>query len=546
MSNQKQTNKKHIKIFDTTLRDGQQCPGAGMSHSENIEYAQLASLIKVDVLEAGFPAASEQDHAIVSQIARMYAQQNRSPKVAALSQLREAQVVQTIEALAPLAKTKRGIVHLYMPVAPELMAASLGSYANDKERILHDVERLIQLAVTAGMDVEFSPEAYSQMGTHFDFTTDLISTAIAAGANTINCPDTIGRACYLQGDDYFVNHMNQHAAIMRERFPDRDITWSVHCHNDFGLALQNSMHAVFHGPATQIEGCFNGIGERAGNVALEQCIMYLNAFGHSQPGQAYGTGCRAKHIRRISDFVAQHMLPRQPHWPIGGDNAAKHSSGGHTNAILKDAHIYQPFNPSEVGQQVSFLFGPLSGSNHAQSIIHKHGYVCEDHERQAIMQFIKDHHKDRRKGLTDEEFMAAYKAYRQPIKVTQIGFERTGNKKHFAMQATVFGQAEDINFICQDSDTATTALHEYLGQRFGSCEIQSYRSESKMPGRDAPAHATITVAAEGEYHQGKGQDHDIETAALLALVDAYNQLLTARHYRHQPEPETHVAVGLRD
>jgi 2-isopropylmalate synthase len=537
---------KQIKIFDTTLRDGQQCPGAGMSHSKNIEYAQLASLIRVDVLEAGFPSASEQDFAIVSQIAAMYAHQNRSPKVAALSQLREAQVERTIEALAPLARSKRGIVHLYIPVAPALMAASLGAYANDKAQILRDVRQMIELAVGAGMEVEFSPEAYSQMGDNFDFTTDLIATAIEAGASTINCPDTIGRACYLQGDDYFVNHMNQHAAIMREQFPDRDITWSVHCHNDFGLALDNSMRAVFHGPATQVEGCFNGIGERAGNVALEQCIMYLNAFGHSQADEVYKTQCRSKHIRRISDFVHQNMLPRQPHWPIGGDNAAKHSSGGHTNAILKNAHIYQPFNPSEVGQQVSFVFGPLSGSNHAQSIINKHGYVCTDDERQDIMQFIKDHHKERRKGLTDEEVMDAYCAYRAPIKVAGVQFEKVNNKKHFAMQAEVFGQTDDIHFIAQDDDTAITALHQYLQQRFGDCQIQSYRSESREPGRHAVAHATITVVGDDQYFQGKAQDQDIETAALKALIDAYNQFLVHRHYRQQPAAEQHLAVGLRD
>ncbi|MFC3192901.1 alpha-isopropylmalate synthase regulatory domain-containing protein [Marinicella sediminis] len=537
---------KQIKIFDTTLRDGQQCPGAGMSHSKNIEYAQLASLIKVDVLEAGFPSASEQDHAIVSQIARMYAHQNRSPKVAALSQLREAQVEQTIEALSPLVKSQRAIVHLYVPVAPELMAASLGAYADDKNQILRDVQGMIELAVGAGMEVEFSPEAYSQMGDHFAFTTDLISAAIDAGASTINCPDTIGRACYLQGDDYFVNHMNQHAHIMREQFPDRDITWSVHCHNDFGLALDNSMRAVFEGPATQIEGCFNGIGERAGNVALEQCIMYLNAFGHSQPGEVYRSQCRSKHIRRISDFVHQNMLPRQPHWPIGGDNAAKHSSGGHTNAILRNAHIYQPFNPSEVGQQISFVFGPLSGSNHAQAIIQKHGYVCTDDERQTIMQYIKDHHKERRKGLTDDEFMAAYFAFRAPIKVAKIGFERIKNKQHFAMQAKVFDQAEDIHFIAQDDDTAITALHQFLQQRFGECQIQSYRSESREPGRHAKAHATITVVADDEYFQGKAQDQDIETAALKALIDAYNQFLVQRHYRQPIQTERHAAVGLRD
>jgi 2-isopropylmalate synthase len=537
---------KHIKIFDTTLRDGQQCPGAGMSYTKNIEYAQLASQINIDILEAGFPSASAEDFKIVNQITTMYAQQSRSPKVAALSQLREDQVQQTIKALQPLIPSGRAILHVYLPVAPDLMKASLGSYANDQTQIFKDVTRLIQQAVEAGCEVEFSPEAYSQMGENFNFTTELISTAIEAGASTINCPDTIGRACYLQGDDYFVNHMNIHAEIMKTRFPDREITWSVHCHNDFGLALDNSMRAVFEGPATQVEGCFNGIGERAGNAALEQCIMYIKSFGNSQSNTSFHTQCRSKHIRRISDFVSNHMLQRQPHWPISGDNAAKHSSGGHTNAILKNADVYQPFPPREVGQNISFVFGPLSGSNHAQSIISKHGYVCDQHERQEIMQYIKDLHKNRRKGLTDEEFMQAYFAYRAPIKVNQIKFENVKDEKHFTMHAQVYGEDEQIDILCKDSDTATTALHQFLSERFAPFNIQSYRSESKEPGRHAEAYATISIAVNDDFFQGKAHDHDIESAALKALIDAYNQYLIAENYSIKELHDYPVKVGMRD
>ncbi len=535
---------KHIKIFDTTLRDGQQCPGAGMSYSKNIEYAQLAAKINIDVLEAGFPSASAEDYKIVNHIAQMYAQQSHSPKVAALSQLREEQVQKTTQALAPLIPSKRAILHVYLPVAPELMEASLGKYADDKEQILKDTKTMIEKAVAAGLEVEFSPEAYSQMGDNFDFTTELISTAIAAGASTINCPDTIGRACYLQGEDYFVNHMNQHAAIMKQRFPERDITWSVHCHNDFGLALDNSMRAVFEGPASQVEGCFNGIGERAGNVALEQCIMYIKSF--SSENNPAVTQCQSRHIRQVSDFVSKHMLNRQPHWPISGDNAAKHSSGGHTNAILKNAEVYQPFPPSSVGQNISFVFGPLSGSNHAQSIIQKHGYACEAHERQEIMQYIKEYHKNRRKGLTDDEFMEAYFNYRKPIDVAKIVFEIKQNQKHFSIVAKVFGETEQFDIACQHDATATTALHRYLRERFGQFHIQSYRSESKEPGRHAEAHATISIAVGDVFYQGKAHHHDIETAALMALIDAFNQHLIAAHYSHKKEQEPALKVGMRD
>ncbi len=535
---------KHIKIFDTTLRDGQQCPGAGMSYSKNIEYAQLAAKINIDILEAGFPSASSEDFKIVNHIAQMYAKQRKSPKVAALSQLREDQVEKTIEALMPLVPSGRAILHVYLPVAPELMKASLGSYADDKKQILEDTKQMIKMAVTAGLEVEFSPEAYSQMGSNFDFTTELISTAIDAGASTINCPDTIGRAGHLQGEDYFVNHMNQHAQIMKKRFPDRDITWSVHCHNDFGLALDNSMRAVFEGPATQVEGCFNGIGERAGNVALEQCIMYIKSFSNKDHPAA--TQCQSKYIRQVSDFVNHHMLNRQPHWPISGDNAAKHSSGGHTNAILKNAEVYQPFPPRSVGQNISFVFGPLSGSNHAQSIIKNHGYMCEPQERQQIMQYIKDYHKNRRKGLTDAEFMEAYFSYRNPIKVSNIAFENKRNKKKFSIEAEVFGDADQFEITCQNDATATTALHRYLRERFGEFHIQSYRSESKEPGRHAEAHATISIAVDDAFYQGKAHHHDIETAALMALIDAFNQHLIYENYAVHDDNDAVLKVNMRD
>jgi 2-isopropylmalate synthase len=240
------------------------------------------------------------------------------------------------------------------------------------------------------------------------------------------------------------------------------------------------------------------------------------------------------------------MLPRQPHWPISGDNAAKHSSGGHTNAILKNADVYQPFKPSDVGQSISFVFGPLSGSNHAQSIIQKHGYICAHSERQQIMQFIKDFHSNRRKGLTDEEFMQAYFAYRSPIKVNDISFEKVAHERHFTMQASVFDENQNIDFICQDNDTATTALHRYLTDNIVPFKIQSYRSESKEPGRHAKAHATISIAANNDFYQGKARHIDIETAALQALIDACNCLLIEQHYAVQTENESYAAVGLRD
>ena len=165
-------------------------------------------------------------------------------------------------------------------------------------------------AKEAGLEVQFSPEGYSRMGENFQFTFELIKAAVEGGATIINCPDTIGGASQLQGADYFVEHMKEHRRMIEAIFPDREICWSVHCHNDYGLAVQNTINAVFEGAATQIEGCMNGVGERAGNAALEQCIMIIDQFG-KEPGQrgfCVHTDARLDRIQEVSDFIAEHML----------------------------------------------------------------------------------------------------------------------------------------------------------------------------------------------------------------------------------------------
>ena len=406
--------KQKIEIFDTTLRDGQQCPGAAMSLQKNLEYAELASELGVDILEAGFPASSTNEFDVVYKICEIYAKLSAPPKVAALCQLRPEQFDVTIRSLEPLISKGCARLHTYLPVDPLLMISSLGSNANSRKGEM--VEKLylhVKRVVAEGIEVQFSPEGYSRMSGNFDFTTDLIRAAVAGGASVINCPDTVGGACRRQGTEFFVEHMKEHASIVAKEFPDKNIIWSVHCHNDLGLALDNTMAAVFDGPATQVEGCINGIGERAGNVSIEQVCMYVQQFGDSKHVEPkLWTSIKFSMIQEISDFVANNMLKRQAHWPICGDNAARHTSGGHTNAILKNPLIYQAFDPREIGKQIKLAFGPSSGGNHAKAIIEQHGYHCHDSEKAAVAQFIKSYYKHRYKGITDDELIHAFLAFR--------------------------------------------------------------------------------------------------------------------------------------
>jgi 2-isopropylmalate synthase len=550
---------RHVKIFDTTLRDGQQCPGAGMSFDKNLQYARLACDLNIDILEAGFPAASALDFEIVHTIAKEYSLRAQSPIVAALCQLRREQVERTVESLRPVIALGRARLHTYVPVDPALMAASLGGRAEQKDEIIKDVFDLIKLAVDSGCEVQFSPEGYSRMGSNFDFVTDVIRAAVSAGATVINCPDTIGGACVYEGEQYFVRNMSRHAAIIAGEFPQADITWSVHCHNDFGLAVQNTINAVFDGPARQIEGCINGIGERAGNASLEQCIMIVSHFGqsgdsatgsqsgengHGATGAGSGSGEIAENegnrfyttvntpmLQPISDFVSKNMLPRQPHWPVCGDNATKHSSGGHTNAILKNPLAYQPFDPKEIGKQVTFVFGPLSGGNHAKSIIEAHGFICGDSEKARIAQFVKERFSQRRKGITDDEFMQAHFEFRQPMLMEQIDYEKHGNVSKVEVVGSFEGKPIAITQQREGNDSAIAALKMALEQYFGPFEILNHRSQSETAGTSAKSISYIEIEDQkNNKYTGVGSDQDIEISALRALVDAVNHWYVTKHF----------------
>lgn len=528
---------RHIKIFDTTLRDGQQCPGAGMSYQKNLEYARLAAELRVDVLEAGFPAASSLDFEIVHAIASELAALPSSPIVGALCQLRDEQIDRTLEALAPAIPARRARLHTYVPVDPELMAASLGERANDKQKIVENVAAFVARAAKTGCEVEFSPEGYSRMRTNFDFTTDLIRAAVASGASVINCPDTIGGACKLEGPEYYVEMMKRHAEIIRKEFPDRDVTWSVHCHNDFGLAVENSVNAVFYGPARQIEGCITGIGERAGNAALEQCVMIIRHFAkYENPEHPFYTKLNTEVLQQICDFVSGSMLPRQPHWPIVGDNAAKHSSGGHTNAVLRNPLAYQPFDPREVGKEISLLFGPLSGSNHAQSIIRKFGYRCDEEEKATISQYLKDRFHDRRKGITDEELLQGYFDYRSPMKVESFDYSRSADRSSVHLKGRFFDQEGEINAVREGKDSAFAALKEAIEEKLPGYDILVHKSVSDREGLSAKSVSTVVVVdKQKRAFEGIGEDQDIEISAMKALIAAMNNAYVQKTYGSSAE-----------
>jgi 2-isopropylmalate synthase len=439
-----------------------------------------------------------------------------------------------MEALVPSHAINRARVHIYVPVDPRLMSASLGVLADNKVAIIKMAEKLVKLAKESGYEVEFSPEGYSKQEDNFGFVTDLICGVVGAGATIINCPDTIGGASRYQGNDYFVNKMIEHKAIIDRVIPENKVIWSVHCHNDFGLALENSITGVFSGVATQIEGCLNGVGERAGNVALEQCVMFIREFGSKEHlPQKFYTNIDTRYFQEASDFIAQRMLPRQPHLPIIGENAATHTSGGHTNAIIKNPLSYQPFDPKDVGREISFVFSALSGSNHAKDIINRFGYVCLDEEKTIITQFIKDYYHDRRKGITDEELLGAYKMYHAPIKVTHISYTKdTNDLVSVKMVGDFFGN-QDTVIKYKGNGSALSALNRAVNEQMKSLvTVLDYRSNSRGTTVEAVAISEVTIEVQGHVLIGFAEDTDIEISALKGFIDAVNKAYVDINYKN--------------
>ncbi|MGB8639971.1 MAG: 2-isopropylmalate synthase, partial [Pseudolabrys sp.] len=315
MTAQTKSEKDRVVIFDTTLRDGEQCPGATMTHEEKLEVAELLDAMGVDIIEAGFPIASEGDFAAVHEIAK----RAKNSVICGLSRAAFKDIDRCAEAIKP-AKRKR--IHTFISTSPVHM-----KYKLQKEP--HEVFEMVVAQVTRARshtdDVEWSAEDATR--TEQDFLCRCVEAAINAGATTINIPDTVG---YTVPEEYFAL-----IEMLRTRVPNADkACFSTHCHNDLGMAVANSLAGVKAG-ARQIECTINGIGERAGNAALEEVVMAMKTRNDVLP---FWTGIQAAMLTRASKLVsAATSFPVQYNKAIVGRNAFAHESGIHQDGMLKNA-----------------------------------------------------------------------------------------------------------------------------------------------------------------------------------------------------------------
>jgi 2-isopropylmalate synthase len=383
---------------------------------------------------------------------------------------------------------------------------------------------LVSIAVSSGYEVEFSCEDYSRSYDNFNFVNDLLMAVAQAGVSIINVADTVGIASKYQGEKYFVNILNRHELNIRSSYPQ--ITWAVHCHNDFGLALENTMNAIVDGPVREIQGCINGIGERAGNVALEQCIMIIEEFLNEK---FYHT-VNLTEINEISDFVSQKMLKKNCYMPIVGSNIAKHSAGGHTNALLVDPKSYQAFDLNKINTNMSLVFGPSSGGNHAKKIFESFGYYVDEHEKTDIACKIKKLIA-RKKIFSHKDMLEAYIKLRSPIKIDFISCKKENSKLKINIRGKLFDLSEFI-IICLDQKEAVGEFSKLIELYFKKIEKINYKiSEILLKNKLTKYKCYMEISIDSkETFKGEAVSSNTFIALIRAFTNTINQSYVYHNY----------------
>src|SRR6187401_1854569 len=384
MSTSAKSEKDRVVIFDTTLRDGEQCPGATMTHDEKLEVAELLDQMGVDIIEAGFPIASDGDFAAVQEIAR----RTKNAVVCGLSRAAFKDIDRCAEAIKP---AKRSRIHTFLSTSPVHMKWKL-------QKTPQEVYEMVIAQVTRARNYTDDVEWSSEDGTRneHDFLCRCVEAAINAGATTINIPDTVG---YTVPEEYFAL-----IKMLRERVPNADkARFSAHCHDDLGMAVANSLAGVRAG-IRQIECTINGIGERAGNAALEEVVMAMKVRNDVMP---YWTNVDSTMLTRASKLVAAATsFPVQYNKAIVGRNAFAHESGIHQDGMLKHTQTYEIMTPETVGvKQSSLVMGKHSGRHAFEHKLEELGYKVSDNQFQDAFERFKEL-ADRKKHVYDEDIEA--------------------------------------------------------------------------------------------------------------------------------------------
>ena len=497
----------HLIIFDTTLRDGEQSPGASMTREEKTRIARQLERLRVDVIEAGFPASSNGDFAAVQDIARAI----RDSTVCALARANEKDVRRAGEALAP-AKSMR--IHTFIASSPIHMQMKLRM---TPEQVLDQAVKAVRWAREYTDNVEFSPEDAGR--SEPDFLCRLLEATIDAGATTVNIPDTVGYTMPWQFGALIQS--------LRERVPNSGrAVWSVHCHNDLGVGVANSLAAVMNG-ARQVECTINGLGERAGNASLEEIVMAVrtrkDVFACTTRIDTTQIVAASKMVSSITGF------PVQPNKAIVGANAFAHESGIHQDGVLKHRETYEIMRAEDVGWGANKLvLGKLSGRNAFRTRLAELGIDLPDEEAMNVA-FARFKELADKKGevfdedlhalVSEEGIVPAHEHYKlSALKVTS----ETGTVPHARVVMTV-GETEVVAEVSGDGpvDAVLKAIERMAGSH---AQMQLYSVNAITGGTDAQGEVTVRLEREGRIVNGLGADTDIIVASAKAYINALNRL----------------------
>ncbi len=502
-------------IFDTTLRDGEQSPGASMTREEKVRIARALERMRVDVIEAGFPAASVGDFEAVRAVAGAV----RESTVCGLARALDSDIERAGEALAGGGRTR---IHTFIATSPIHMRDKLRM---TPEQVVERAVHAVKLARRFTDDVEFSPEDAGR--SEADFLCRVLEAVIEAGASTVNIPDTVG-----------YNIPEQFGSLirmLRERVPNADrAVFSVHCHNDLGLAVANSLAAVANG-ARQVECTINGLGERAGNAALEEVVMTVRTRQDVFPCSVGIDTTQIVPTSRLVSSITGFAI--QPNKAIVGANAFAHESGIHQDGVLKSRETYEIMRAEDVGWSANrMVLGKHSGRNAFRSRLQELGieFASEEELNRAFTRFKAL--ADKKHEIFDEDLQALVteagtEAENERVRLVALKVcSETGETPHAHVTLTVDGaerqgRAPGSGVV----DASFKAIESIIGS---GTELQLYSVNNITSGTDAQGEVTVRLEKGGRIVNGQGADTDIVIASAKAYVNALNKILAPQERAH--------------
>jgi 2-isopropylmalate synthase len=507
--------KDKLIIFDTTLRDGEQSPGASMTRDEKVRIARALELMKVDIIEAGFPIASEGDFESVKAVAEIV----KDSTVCALARAKQIDIERAGEAIKP---ANSGRIHTFLATSPIHMQHKLRM---TPDQVVEAAVASVHMARQYTDNVEFSPEDAGR--SEADFLCRVIEAVIAAGATTINIPDTVG---------YNVPH--QFGDLIRdliERVPNSDkAVFSVHCHNDLGLAVGNSLSAVLNG-ARQVECTINGLGERAGNASLEEIVMAVRTRQDIFPCE---TGLDTTQIMNCSKLVSGITgFNVQPNKAIVGANAFAHESGIHQDGILKSRETYEIMRAQDVGwSNNKLVLGKHSGRNAFKTrMADLNIELSSEEELNEVFVRFKQL-ADKKHDIFDEDLLAlvnetAFDTENETIKLVSLKVCcETGETPCASMTLNIDGREQQAE-ACGDGpvDACFKAIEKLTDS---GVELQLYSVNAITTGTDSQGEVTVRVEKDGQVINGQGADTDIVIASAKSYINALNKVVNRAGRTH--------------